>query len=294
VGEGFFPLFQLPLFSARRAIGTLCKTRKLTGVEMSNAPSPYSELAGKRAFVTGGATGIGRAIATALAGRGVKVAIADLDLEAARAAAAVIGGIAVEIDVRERASVERAFARAVAEIGGCEILIANAGVSTMQHALLLTDQEWDFNFAVNARGVFLTNQIAARHFVASGAGCIVNTASLAAKVGAPLLAHYSASKFAVLGWTQALARELAPKGIRVNAVCPGFVKTGMQSREVEWESRLRGISAEQVVAEYIAQTPMGRLETPEDVADVVVFLCSDQARFMTGQGVNVTGGVYMG
>ena len=97
----------------------------------------------------------------------------------------------------------------------------------------------------------------------------------------------------MLGWTQALARELAPTGIRVNAVCPGFVKTGMQAREIEWESRLRNMSAQQVVDDYLAQTPLGRLEEPEDVADVVVFLCSDQARFMTGQGINVTGGVYM-
>ena len=97
----------------------------------------------------------------------------------------------------------------------------------------------------------------------------------------------------MLGWTQALARELAPNGIRVNAVCPGFVKTGMQSREIEWEARLRNVSAQQVVDDYVAQTPLGRLEEPEDVADVVVFLCSDKARFMTGQGINVTGGVYM-
>ena len=199
----------------------------------------------------------------------------------------------VEVDVRERASVERAFGEALEKLGGCEILIANAGVSTMQRALELTDKEWDYNFAVNARGIFLTNQIAARHFVAQGKGCIVNTASLAAKVGAPLLAHYSASKFAVLGWTQALARELAPLGVRVNAVCPGFVKTGMQAREIEWEARLRDVSPQRVVDDYVAQTPLGRLETPDDVADVVVFLCSDQARFMTGQGVNVTGGVYM-
>jgi meso-butanediol dehydrogenase/(S,S)-butanediol dehydrogenase/diacetyl reductase len=257
--------------------------------------SPYSELSGKRAFVTGGAQGIGRAIATALARSGVKVAIADIDGEAARRAAQEIGGetVAIEIDVRERASVERAFSEALRHLGGCDICIANAGVSTMQRALELTDEDWDFNFAVNARGIFLTNQIAARHFVAQGAGCIVNTASLAAKVGAPLLAHYSASKFAVLGWTQALARELAPNGIRVNAVCPGFVKTGMQAREIEWESRLRNMSAQQVVDDYVAQTPLGRLEEPGDVADVVVFLCSDKARFMTGQGVNVTGGVYM-
>ena len=97
----------------------------------------------------------------------------------------------------------------------------------------------------------------------------------------------------MLGWTQALARELAPSGIRVNAVCPGFVKTGMQAREIEWEASLRNMSAQQVVDDYVAQTPLGRLEEPEDVADVVVFLCSDKARFMTGQGINVTGGVYM-
>ncbi len=258
--------------------------------------SSYSELSGRRAFVTGGAQGIGRAIAHALARSGVEVAIADIDGEAARRTLQEIGAgsVAVEIDVRERASVERAFDEALRHLGGCDICVANAGVSTMQRALELTDEEWDLNFAVNARGIFLTNQIAARHFVAQGGGCIVNTASLAAKVGAPLLAHYSASKFAVLGWTQALARELAASGIRVNAVCPGFVKTGMQSREIEWESRLRNVSAQQVVDDYVAQTPLGRLEEPEDVADVVVFLCSDKARFMTGQGINVTGGVYMG
>ena len=255
--------------------------------------SPYSELNGRRAFVTGGAHGIGRAIAAALTRSGVKVVIADIDGEAGRRTAKEIGAGSVEVDVRERASVEHAFGEALKLLGGCDICIANAGVSTMQRALELTDEEWDFNFAVNARGIFLTNQIAARHFVAQGSGCIVNTASLAAKIGAPLLAHYSASKFAVLGWTQALARELAASGIRVNAVCPGFVKTGMQAREIEWESRLRNVSAQQVVADYVAQTPLGRLEEPEDVADVVLFLCSHNARFMTGQGINVTGGVYM-
>ena len=122
-------------------------------------------------------------------------------------------------------------------------------------------------------------------------GAIVNTASLAGKVGAPLLAHYSASKFAVLGWTQALAREMAPHGIRVNAVCPGFVRTSMQEREIDWEG-LRDMS-DAVRAEYVSLTPLGRIEEPEDVADVVLFLASDASRFMTGQGINVTGGVYM-
>ena len=253
----------------------------------------FPELNGARAIVTGGAAGIGRAIAAALSRQSVTVTIADVDLESANETAQEIGGFAVKVDVRKRASVEAALAEAERRMGGLDLLIANAGVSTMRHALDLTDEEWDYNFDVNARGIFLANQIAARGFKARGKGVIVNTASLAAKVGAPLLAHYSASKFAVLGWTQALARELAPSGIRVNAVCPGFVKTGMQEREIAWEAELRGVSPERVVADYVAQTPLGRLETPEDVADVVVFLCSDSARFMTGQGVNVTGGVYM-
>jgi NAD(P)-dependent dehydrogenase (short-subunit alcohol dehydrogenase family) len=253
----------------------------------------FPELAGAKAIVTGGAAGIGRAIAAALARQSAQVTIADLDLAGAERAAKEIGGHAVGVDVRKRASVEAAFVEAEQLMSGFDVLVANAGVSTMQRALDLTDEEWDFNFDVNVRGIFLANQIAARGFVARGKGVIVNTASLAAKIGAPLLAHYSASKFAVLGWTQALARELAPLGIRVNAVCPGFVKTSMQEREIAWEAKLRGVSPERVVDDYVAQTPLGRLETPEDVADVAVFLLSDSARFMTGQGVNVTGGVYM-
>jgi meso-butanediol dehydrogenase/(S,S)-butanediol dehydrogenase/diacetyl reductase len=256
-----------------------------------------ADLNGKTAIVTGGATGIGRAIATALARHGVRVAIADLNGEAARQTALSLGKGAqgFSIDVSKRAEVEKAFAEIEKAFGAYDILIANAGVSTMNRAVDLTDEEWDFNFAVNIKGVFLTNQAAVRYFLKTEKkGVIVNTASLAAKVGAPLLAHYSASKFAVLGWTQALAREVAAQGIRVNAVCPGFVKTSMQEREVAWEAKLRGLTAEQVIKEYVGLTPLGRLEEPEDVAGLAVFLCSDAARFMTGQGINVTGGVYMG
>jgi len=256
-----------------------------------------SDLAGKAALVTGGGSGIGLAICRALAEHGVRVAVADLDAQAAEKAAGSLSpaGMAVSLDVRLRASVEAGFAAALAALGGLDMLVANAGVSTMNRAVDLTDEEWDHNFDVNARGVFLTNQAAARYFLREGRrGVICNTASLAAKVGAPLLAHYSASKFAVLGWTQALARELAPHGIRVNAVCPGFVRTSMQEREVAWEAKLRGMEPEQVRREYVAQTPLSRIEEPEDIAGLVVFLLSDAARFMTGQGINVTGGVYMG
>lgn len=256
----------------------------------------YPDLQGKAAIVTGGATGIGFAISRNLIRQGMRVAIGDINEDAARAAATELGAeaVAFHLDVRSRESVEKGFRWVEDRLGDYHLLIANAGVSTMQKALALTNEEWNFNFDVNIRRIFLTDQIAARQFVARQSGTIVNTASLAAKVGAPLLAHYSASKFAVLGWTQALARELAADGIRVNAVCPGFVKTGMQSREVQWEAQLRGMTPEQVIDDYLRQTPLGRLETPDDVAEVVAFLSSDAARFMTGQGVNVTGGVYTG
>jgi len=256
-----------------------------------------TDLKGKTAIVTGGATGIGKAIAMALAAHGVRIVIADLNGEAAKQAALSLGKDAQSfaLDVSKRADVEKTFAQIEKALGAYDILIANAGVSTMNRAIDLTDEEWDFNFAVNIKGVFLTNQAAVRYFLREKKkGVIVNTASLAAKVGAPLLAHYSASKFAVLGWTQALAREVAAQGIRVNAVCPGFVKTSMQEREVAWEAELRGLTPDQVIKEYVAQTPLGRLEEPEDIAGLAVFLCSDAARFMTGQGINVTGGVYMG
>jgi NAD(P)-dependent dehydrogenase (short-subunit alcohol dehydrogenase family) len=253
-------------------------------------------IAGKRAIVTGGATGIGLAIARALAGAGARVAIADLNADGAAKAARQIGqdAIGVAIDVRKRASVEQAFASIETAFGGYDLLCANAGVSTMNLVVDLTDEEWDFNFDVNARGVFLSNQAAVRHFLKTGTkGVIVNTASLAAKWGAPWLAHYSASKFAVMGFTQGLAREVAAQGIRVNCVCPGFVKTGMQSREVQWEAKLRSMSPQAVIDEYVTQTPMGRLEEPEDVAKSVLFLASDLAGFITGEALNVTGGVRM-
>jgi len=253
------------------------------------------DLSGKTALVTGAGSGIGAAIASHLAAAGVTVALADIDRERAEDEAGKLeNAIPLAVDVTSRTSVDACVLTAEEALGPLDIVCANAGVSSMRPALDLTDADWDFNFDVNARGVFLTNQAACRAFLASGKkGVIVNTASLAAKVGAPLLAHYSASKFAVLGWTQALAKEMAPHGIRVNAVCPGFVKTSMQDREIIWEGELRGMSPEAVFAEYVSLTPLGRIEEPADVADVVLFLCTDAARFMTGQGVNVTGGVRM-
>jgi NAD(P)-dependent dehydrogenase (short-subunit alcohol dehydrogenase family) len=125
-------------------------------------------------------------------------------------------------------------------------------------------------------------------------GRIINTASMTGKQGGvPFLADYVASKFAVLGLTQAMAFELAPHGIRVNSVCPGFVATAMQTRELAWEAQLRGVELVTVKQMWIDSTPLGRLETPEDVAKVVAFLASDDAAFLTGESISVNGGAYM-
>ena len=253
-------------------------------------------LAGRRALVTGAAAGIGRAIARALARNGAAVAVTDIDNTAARAAAEAIGlpAIGLGLDVTDAAATARVLDEAATRLGGLDIVCANAGVSSMRPVVELTEAEWDHNLAVNAKGVFLTNQAAVRRWLQDGTrGVIVNTASLAGKMGVPLLAHYSASKFAVVGFTQALAREVAAHGIRVNCVCPGFVRTAMQERELVWEATLRGMTVDEVRAEYVALTPLGRLEEPEDVADAVTFLASDRARFITGEALNVTGGVRM-
>jgi NAD(P)-dependent dehydrogenase (short-subunit alcohol dehydrogenase family) len=250
----------------------------------------------RRALVTGAGSGIGRAIAIALAREGARVCVTDLDPKLAQQTADGIGGqaFAAALDVTDEVATAEIFAAAHERLGGLDLVCANAGVSSMRRVTDLSVADWDQNMNVNAKGIFLTDREAVRWFLRDKVkGTIVNTASLASKVGAPLLAHYSASKFAVVGFTQALAREVASHGIRVNAVCPGFVRTSMQQREIAWEAQLRGLTEKQVVNEYVQQTPLGRLEEPEDVADVVVFLSSSFARFMTGQAVNVTGGVYM-
>ena len=253
-------------------------------------------LEGKRVLVTGSGSGIGEAIVKALARAGARVACTDKDGKAAERVAKAIGGgaIALPLDVTSRAETDTTFDKVFKEFGGLDVVCANAGISTMNWTIDLTDAEWDSNMAVNAKGVFLTNQAAVRRWLlASAPGVIVNTASLAGKLGAPALAHYSASKFAVVGFTQALAREVAKNNIRVNCVCPGFVRTGMQEREIAWEGKLRGMTPEAVRNEYVSLTPLGRIEEPEDVADIVLFLASDLSRFITGEAVNASGGVTM-
>ncbi len=251
---------------------------------------------GKITFLTGSGRGIGRAIAEKFAKEGAIMVLTDIDKEALMETLEIVkkyfpSSVAYELDVTNEKMVQDTVRKTMEKFGRIDILLNNAGVSSMNHFWELTEEDWDFNMNVNAKGVFFVTKAVAPYMMKQKKGKIVTTASMAAKLGAPLLAHYSASKFAVLGFMQAVAKELAPYGINVNSVCPGFVKTSMQDREVVWEAKLRGIDdPEKVRKEYIDMTPLGRLCYPEDVAKVVLFLASEDADFLTGQAINVTGG----
>ncbi len=248
------------------------------------------------AIVTGAGSGIGAAIATTLSERGHLVEVTDVDLDAARAVAQRLEGArAHRLDVTDPAAVDQLVDAVVADRGRLDVVAANAGISSMARFVEITPAAARRTLEVNTLGILFTGQSAARAMIALGrGGVIVNTASMAAKQGrVPFLADYVASKFAVLGLTQAMAFELAPHGIRVNSVCPGFVATPMQDRELVWEATLRGTDPESVRQLWIGDTPLGRLETPEDVARAVAFLASEEASFITGEALSVNGGAFM-
>ncbi len=248
------------------------------------------------AGVTGAGSGIGAAIARMLGKRGFHVIVTDIDLMAAQKVASEIANAeALQLDVSKPDACNALIASIVEKHQRLDVWVSNAGISKMQRFVDISPSDLARNFEINTYGVFYCGQAAAKAMIKLGTpGRIVNTASMAAKQGrVPFLADYVASKFAVLGLTQAMAFELAPHGIRVNSVCPGFVATPMQTRELAWEAELRGTSSESVKEMWIKDTPLGRLETPEDVAKVVGFLVSDDAEFLTGESISVNGGAYM-
>ncbi len=263
-------------------------------------------LNGKIFVVTGAGTGIGRASALALGKVGATVIVSDLIGKLAEETASSVvesNGKAesFQLDVTRSDQCNQIAQQVFDRYGRIDGWVNNAGVSSMNRLVDLTETDWDYNMDVNAKGTFFGTQAAARVMTKQARdpksglrGKIINIASMAAKRGnAPFLAHYVASKFAVLGFTQAVAGELAEFGITANSICPGYVATSMQERELAWEASLRGISVDEVKKLYIADTPLRRLETAEDVAAIVLFLASSLSDFVSGEAINVNGGSFM-
>ena len=253
-------------------------------------------LKGKVAVVTGGGSGIGEAICVRLAADGAKVAVLDIDGEAAALTATLVTGIAVEADVSDSESVRRALEQVEAKLGPVDVWVNNAGIQAgaqaariseraeRQEALdalvRLPDDEWRRMLAVHLDGTFYGTRAAARSMAPRGRGAIVNVASVCGIEGCTGFPHYSAAKAGVLGFTRAVAKELAVQGVRVNAVAPGFIDTAA-SQAVD--TPLRQAQRQ--------RTPLGRFGRPEEIAATVAFLAGDDAAFFVGETLSPNGGI---
>jgi NAD(P)-dependent dehydrogenase (short-subunit alcohol dehydrogenase family) len=257
------------------------------------------ELEGQAAIVTGAGRGIGRAIALELARLGADVIVAELSRDTAEETAAAVQALGrkalnLHVDVTRRADLDMMAFEARRRFGRIDILVNNAGIYRGALPQDVTEEHWDSVMAVNAKAVFFASQAVLPAMVEAQRGAIVSLASMAGKVGTVTSAPYAASKAVVISITKSLALAYAPHGIRVNCVCPGYVQTEM------WEEvyRQSGAAIQQLEREEfdrrrVQAIPLGRMETPEDVAMVVGFLASERARYMTGQAINVTGGMVM-
>lgn len=251
------------------------------------------KLAGKTAVVTGAGSGIGRAAAVLFAREGAAVAVVDLNTEAAKDAAGEItasGGTALPVvaNVADRLQVSSAFEQIRNEYRRVDVLYNNAGVNSAGSVIDATEDDWDRSFAVNAKGTFLCSQAAAPGMVAAGGGSIINQGSVAALVGIANFASYCAAKGAVVALTRSMSVDLAPRGVRVNVICPGTVYTPLM------EPMLRARGGGDMAAGLaltVAKYPIGRLGTPEEIAAVALFLASDDSSFLTGSVISADGGM---
>ncbi|WP_028958126.1 L-iditol 2-dehydrogenase [Sulfitobacter sp. 20_GPM-1509m] len=255
-----------------------------------------TRLNGKCALITGAARGIGLAFAQAYVAEGARVAIADIDIERARAAAADIGtaAIAVHMDVTDQASIDSAVAETVAQLGQIDILINNAAIFTAAPITEITRADFDRTFDINVAGTLFTLQAVAKHMIArGGGGKIINMASQAGRRGEPLVAVYCATKAAIISLTQSAALNLIDHGINVNAIAPGVVDgehwDGVDAFFAKYEGKAPG----QKKREVGAAVPHGRMGTAADLTGMAVFLASADADYILAQTYNVDGGQWM-
>jgi 2-hydroxycyclohexanecarboxyl-CoA dehydrogenase len=246
-------------------------------------------LEGKVALVTGGASGIGAATARRLAAEGARVAIADLDQEGGRGVAAEIDGVAVAMDVSDVASVQAGVAAAVEALGPVDVLVNNAGTDRFAFFVNTDPELWDVVLGVNLRGTIAVTHAVLPSMQERGGGAIVNVASEAGRVGSQGSAVYSAAKAGVIGFTRTIARESARFKVRVNAVAPGPIDTPLLNAAAE----VHGELGERLRQAMIDSTALRRIGRPEEVAATIAYLASDDASYVTGQTVNVSGGLSM-
>jgi len=256
------------------------------------------ELSGQVAIVTGAGRGIGRATALELATMGADIVVAELDRDGAERTAAEVKGLGrrvsvVRTDVTSRTDLTAMADRARAEFGHIDILVNNAGIYRAALPLDVTEEHWDAIMNVNARAVFFASLAVLPTMIAHKRGVIVSLASMAGKVGSKNNLPYNASKAAVVSMTKSLALAHAADGIRVNCVCPGFVETDMWTAVARDQSKLMGMTAEEFTRQRASTVPLGRMERPEDVANVIGFLVSSKSGYMTGQALSVDGGLLM-
>ena len=247
---------------------------------------------GRKALVTGGASGLGLDIARGLAANGASVALVDIDLERTAAAAAQVGAgaIATPADVRDPAQLKAAVARAVEAFGGLDTLVVSAGVIKVNRLADVSEDEWDLQLDVNLKGAFLACQAAAPALTASGRGRIVMIASDAGRRGEPMVTAYSCSKFGMVGMGQSLASELAPH-VTVNVICPvGIPTTGMGRQMLSWKVDHTGKQADQVMASTAKKIALGRNATEADITGAALYLISEAGSFITGIALDVDGG----
>ena len=243
----------------------------------------FGSLDGKVALVTGGSRGIGASISRELAKAGAKVALNyRAGQEAADEVAGEIGGLAVRADVSKPEEVQALIERVEGGLGDIDALVNNAGVTRDTLIARMTDDDWQTVIDTNLRGTFNTSRAVSRKMLRRRAGSIVNLSSVVGVHGNPGQANYAASKAGIIGLTKALARELGSRGVRVNAIAPGYISTELTD---VLNDDQRGL--------ILQNTPLGRLGEPEDVAGAVRFLCSDEAAFITGEVLLVDGGLGM-
>jgi meso-butanediol dehydrogenase / (S,S)-butanediol dehydrogenase / diacetyl reductase len=253
-------------------------------------------LTGKATLVTGGGRGIGRAIALRLAAEGADIVVADVNGAGAAGVAREIAALerraaAVEADVASAEGRRRLVAAAIDAFGRLDVLVNNAGIIRVNRPEDVTEEEWDEVMNVNCKAVFFTCAAARPHLAASGRGRIINIASIAGKLATPWWVPYGVSKAGVISLTRSLAAAFAPDKIHVNCVCPGPVETAMWAHMNEEGAPRLGLPRGEFTRMRVQGTPLGRLARPEDVAGVVSFLCSPDADYMTGQAINVSGGL---